>query len=294
MKVNKNDSISLIQISGDDSIELLNNILTNDVSRIDVKNSIYSCLLTPQGRFIADFIVCSFQDSLILITYSGFSEDIIKTLNIYKLRSKVNIKDVTSEYQYYFIDYENLETTLSKSEIFSGNTFLFKNSILLIDPRLEDLGGHIISNNNTIGDHKYEITQDDINDNYFKNGIVPAYVLKNMNKVYPLEANMHLLNGIDFKKGCYVGQEVTARMQLKHKIPKIIFPLIGDRLIDENTGGQDLYGDDKIIGKLIAKKGLYYFALVDVRKIPDEGIKSLKLNGDDCNFSLNQLSWLTY
>ena len=250
MKVNKNDSISLIQISGSDSIELLNSILTNDVLKANAKNSIYSCLLSPQGRFIADFIVCSFQDSLILITYSGFSEDIIKTLNIYKLRSRVEIKNITSEYQYYFIDHENLEKTLTKSEIFSGNTFIFENSILLIDPRLETLGGHIISNDNTIGDHKYEVAQDDIINNYFKNGIVPSYILKNMNKIYPLEANMHLLNGIDFKKGCYVGQEVTARMKLKHKIPKIILPLIGDRLIDENTESQDLYGDDEVIGKL--------------------------------------------
>ena len=88
-------------------------------------------------------------------------------------------------------------------------------------------------------DQNNEINNCDINLNYFKHGIIPSSILSNMKKVYPLEANIHLLNGIDFKKGCYVGQEVTARMKLKNKIPKIIFSLISDRLIDDENENED-------------------------------------------------------
>ena len=294
MKVNKNTDIALIQVSGDDSADLLNNILTNDVSKVTNKNSIYSCLLSPQGKLIADLILCHFQESIILISHSGFAEDIIKTLNTYKLRSRVEINNVTNNFQYYYINYENLITSLNKNEVFNGNTFVFDNSTLFIDPRINLLGGHVISDDNTIGDHNYEITQDDIIDCYFKNGVLPSYLLKDMKKVYPLEANIHLLNGIDFKKGCYVGQEVTARMKLKNKIPKIIFPLTSDRNISNDIESDDLYGNDTSIGKIIAKKDIHYFALIEMRKLPFEGIEDIKLANDHCNFIINKQPWFTY
>ena len=294
MKVNKNTKISLIQVSGDDAVDLLNNILTNDVSKVTSKNSIYSCLLSPQGKLIADLILCHFKGNIIIISYSGFTAEIIKTLNIYKLRSKVIIDEVTNNLQYYFIDYENLITSLDQNELFNGNTFVFSNSTLLVDPRINLLGGHVISDDNTIGNHDYEITQEEIVDCYFKNGVVPSYILKDMNKVYPLEANIHLLNGIDFKKGCYVGQEVTARMKLKNKIPKIIFPLISDRSKNNEIESEDLFGNDAVIGKIIAKKNIHYFALVEVRKLPIEGIKEIKLTSDHCNFTINNQPWFTY
>ena len=76
---------------------------------------------------------------------------------MYKLRSKVKIEDVSDDYQYYFVDYENLQTTLNKSEIFSGNTFLSNNSLLVIDPRLAKLGAHVITTDYLIDGKEYEI-----------------------------------------------------------------------------------------------------------------------------------------
>ena len=223
MKITKNDDVSIIEVSGIDRVEFLNNIFTNDVLKVSNKNSIYTCLLSPQGKLIADLILSDYKDSLFICSYSKFKDDLIKVLNMYKLRSKVKIEDVSDDYQYYFVDYENLQTILNKSEIFSGNTFLLNNSLLVIDPRLAELGAHLITNDNLIDGKEYEINNSDINLNYFKHGIIPSSILSNMKKVYPLEANIHLLNGIDFKKGCYVGQEVTARMKLKIKYQKLYF-----------------------------------------------------------------------
>ena len=69
---------------------------------------------------------------------------------MYKLRSKVKIEDVSDDYKYYYVDNENLQNTLNKSEIFSGNTFLSNNSLLVIDPRLAELGAHVITTDNLI------------------------------------------------------------------------------------------------------------------------------------------------
>ena len=215
MKVSKNENISVLEISGQDRVEFLNNIFTNDVSKVSKKNSIYTCLLNPQGKLIADLILSDYKNNFFILCYSDFTEDLIKILKIYKLRSKVEITDVSSSFQYYFVDYENLKTTLNKSEIFAGNSFISNNSLLVIDPRLIELGAHVITEDNLIDGQEYEINNEDIDLNYFKNGVIPSSLLSKLKKVYPLEANIHLLNGIDFKKGCYVGQEVTARMKLK-------------------------------------------------------------------------------
>ena len=115
-----------------------------------------------------------------------------------------------------------------------------------------------------------------------------------MKKVYPLEANIHLLNGIDFKKGCYVGQEVTARMKLKNKIPKIIFSLISDRLIEDEDENEDIYANDQVIGKIIAKYEKFYFVLIDMRKVQGEDLKTMNLCSDNSNFVLNHKSWFGY
>jgi folate-binding protein YgfZ len=213
---------------------------------------------------------------------------------MYKLRSKGKIEDVSDDYQYYFVDYENLQTRLNKSEIFSGNTFLSNNSLLVIDPRLAELGAHVITTDNLIDGKEYEINNYDINLNYFKHGIIPSSILSNMKKVYPLEANIHLLNGIDFKKGCYVGQEVTARMKLKNKIPKIIFSLISDRLIDDENENENIYANDQVIGKIIAKYDKFYFVLIDMRKVQGEDLKTMNLCSDNSNFVLNHQSWFDY
>ena len=138
MKVTKNDNTSIIEVSGIDRVEFLNNIFTNDVLKVSNKNSIYTCLLSPQGKLIADLILSDYKDSLLIGSYSKFKDDLIKVLSMYKLRSKVKIEDVSDDYQYYFVDYENLQTTLNKSEIFSGNKFLSINSLLDIDPRLAE------------------------------------------------------------------------------------------------------------------------------------------------------------
>ena len=294
MKVTKNENISIIEVSGIDRVEFLNNIFTNDVLKVSNKNSIYTCLLSPQGKLVADLILSDYKDSLFICSYSKFRDDLIKILNMYRLRSKVKIEDVSDDYQYYFVDYENLKTTLSRNEIFSGNTFLSNNSLLIIHPRLAELGAHVITTDNLIDGKEYEINNGDINLNYFKHGIIPSSILSKMKKVYPLEANIHLLNGIDFKKGCYVGQEVTARMKLKNKIPKIIFSLISDRLIDDENENKNIYANDQLIGKIIAKYEKFYFVSIDMRKVQGEDLKTMNLCSDNSNFVLNLQSWFAY
>ena len=116
-----------IVISGDDCKDFLQSIVTNDINKCDDNKSIYSCLLTPQGKFIADFFVTFYNDGYLIEINEKFFNDFINKLKIYKLRSKIEIKENKS-----FLSIVVLENNLLEES--SDKIIYFK------DPRKENIG----------------------------------------------------------------------------------------------------------------------------------------------------------
>ena len=83
----------LISISGKDSKEYLQNIITNDINKVSENNSIFAALLSPQGKYLYEFFVIKSKDGFLLDCYGKFTEELIKNLTKYKLRSKVEINN---------------------------------------------------------------------------------------------------------------------------------------------------------------------------------------------------------
>ena len=81
LKAYLNKDIKIIKVSGDDAKDYLNNIITNNIEQTNYINSIYSCLLTPQGKFLADFFITNFKDAYFILVHSKFLENLIKGLN---------------------------------------------------------------------------------------------------------------------------------------------------------------------------------------------------------------------
>ena len=196
----------VISITGDESETFLNNIITNNVKKINSNNSIYSCLLSPQGKVISHFFISKIDNKFIIIIDDYLSNDLIEKLNFYKLRSKIDIKD------------ENLYNI-----IFTTDENIKLNSVLKFkDPRIPNFGKYFILKKNENLDMNLENSE-----NYYKltnsNGLVDGIFNQIQGQYFSLEMNMQELNAIDFSKGCYVGQENTARMSLKEKISKKLF-----------------------------------------------------------------------
>ena len=258
IKAHLNNDMSIIKISGDDAREYLNNIITNNIEQVNETKSIYSCLLTPQGKFIADFYVANFDNNIILVTNKKFKDGLINGLNFYKLRSKVNIEDISNLYQYYFLPF--IEETIFNIEDHSlGKTILFDKSFAFIDPRVTMLGMHVVSSDKTLGTNKLEISEDDCLSHFLKHGILSMHLIEDLSKFYPLENNLHFLNAIDFKKGCYVGQELTARMKLRNKIPRTILPFILTLKNKEDLNHSNIFENDNVVGEIIYQKDQYIF-----------------------------------
>ena len=215
------DQRAVITLSGPERKNLLQGIITNDVNRLKGGEAIYSALLSPQGKFLHDFFLVEKDDVLYLDCDAERADDLFRKLLMYRLRSDVEILDQSS----------SLHIITSSDEI-TDETITFA------DPRHPSMGYRAIvteipaAATNASSYHKRRIEL----------GIAEGTCDFIVDKSTILEGHFEALNGVDFEKGCYVGQEVTARMKYRGKIKKLMLPVrlngpapeFGSDIEDEN------------------------------------------------------------
>ena len=257
----KNTFSRFIEISGEDRTTFLQGIITNDINKCHKKNKpIYSCFLSPQGKFLADFFIVNFDNHYLIEIHEKFFESFYSKLNIYKLRSKVEFK-------------ENID--LLSFIFFSKKIPSFKkDTILFIDPRNENLGLKTyirkVSNYLELIKEFKEYDYDIYKQNLIKN-LVPnsAYDLTE-NISLLLENNFQNINAIDWKKGCYIGQEITARMKYRALIKKKIYVL---ELLSGNIyPGDNIIEEDTNIGNVISKEGKYVLCMLKINLVKNKNL----------------------
>jgi|TARA_B110000211_G_scaffold110767_1_gene128724 folate-binding protein YgfZ len=252
----------LISITGNDAKDFLQNIITNDVSKVDISNSIFSGLFSPQGKYLFEFFLLKSEDGYLLDCDEKFILELTNYLSKYKLRSKVEIKNISNEYTVGILSLEKFEE-IQKSEGEETDTIKYRQSILFVDPRKKELGARLLSNL-----EKLHLTIKKLNlkiitpSSYFikshSMGIPIKGVEKLKEQLFGLEANFEEFKAIDFKKGCYIGQENTARMKLKNKLRRKLLPINTNQ--DLNLG-EELKYNNIVIGKVLIDKPLP-FALI--------------------------------
>ena len=204
----------VLKVSGKNSIEFLNNILTSDITKLKPKELLPSALLSPQGRILFDmllssiFVDNSLNDKSIYIEYDKDQQDqLIKKLNMYNLRREVSIEKTS---------YEVLVTTKNENSTYT-----------LIDKRFFDVDLRRVyvknlSKNNDVDDNEninwYDLLR-------YKNCILEGSKEIETNVSLPLETNLELLGGISFEKGCFIGQEVNARIKWKGLVKRKYVPV---------------------------------------------------------------------
>ena len=252
----------LISISGDDAKEYLQNIITNDINKISATNSLFSALLSPQGKYLFEFFVIKSSNGYYLDCDNKVTEELLNNLFKYKLRSEVQIKDLSKQFVIGVISLDKFKE-IQNLEKNKNSTILYRETPIFIDSRKKELGARILSNLEklylTIKKLNLEIADIKIYlDDAYRQGI-PINGLENLKeRLFSLEANFEQLNGIDFKKGCYVGQENTARMKLKNKLRRRLLPIKVEGEI--NIGSEIMFNNNKI-GKVLIN-GPYPFALI--------------------------------
>ena len=252
----------IIFINGKDAREFLQNIVTNDVDKVNDTCSCFSSLLTPQGKYLYDFIIVKHKNGYFIECELNQIEELINRLNIYKLNSQIEILNLSNEFQVAVISIDKF-LSLENSKNIEGYTLKYRGDPFFIDPRNKYLGARVIINLEKLymSIKKLELKIKDAKIYYEKShrlGIAQVNTKNLQDKIFGLECNFEKLNGIDFKKGCYVGQENTARMKLKNKLRKKLVPLKSDKKL--NIGSDVNYNNVKIGTVLISEP--YPFALI--------------------------------
>ena len=244
---------SILYINGLDAKDFLQNLISNDINKVTDNSSCFASLLTPQGKFLYEFIVIKHKSGYFIDCEKDQSEEILRQLNIYKIRSKVEILNLSNEFVVASIGYEKY-LTIDGSKDILGFTFKYREDPIILDPRNKDLGARLIINLEKLYLSLKKLgLKDDKVENYYarshKLGVVPKNLNQLKNKLFGIECNYEELNGIDFKKGCYVGQENTARIKLKNKLSKRLLPI---EVIKGNLFENEIiYNNDVEIGKIL-------------------------------------------
>lgn len=213
----------VFRFSGTDARKFLQNLITNDIKRLDT-GPVYSALLTPQGKFIADFFLIPDGNDILMDVDADAATTLIPRLNMYKLRADV---------------------TISETDLIVSRGLNDAPEGAVADPRDANLGWRYYG--------AEDLGTDTVNWDalrvYHK---IPEMGRELDAESYILEMGFEGLNGVDFRKGCYVGQEVTARMKHKTELRKGLVRLVGDADIPENA---DVISNGKVIGRTHTSAG---------------------------------------
>ena len=257
------DDRAILYLNGEDTKEFLQNLISNDINKVNESNSCFSSLLSPQGKFLYEFIIVKHKSGYIIDCEKSQADGLFKQINIYKLRSKVEVLNLSNEFVVAAFSHEKFLTFENAKDV-PGFTLKYREDPIFLDPRNKQLGARLIINLEKLylSLKKLDLQDSNLKDYYsysHKLGIVPKDLNKLQNKIFGIECNYEELNGIDFKKGCYVGQENTARIKLKNKLSKRLLPI--DIIKGELSEDESIYYKENEIGKVLINND-YPFALV--------------------------------
>ena len=282
---------SVIYVNGSDAKDFLQNLISNDINKITNNSSCFASLLTPQGKFLFEFIIVKHKKGFFIDCEKSQSKEILNQLNLYKIRSQVEILDLSNEFVIASFGYAKYMSIEGSMDI-PGFTFKYREDPIILDPRNKNLGARLIINLEKLylSLKKLNLKNDKI-ENYYtlshELGIVPKNLNKLQNKLFGIECNFEELNGIDFKKGCYVGQENTARIKLKNKLSKRLLPIkiITGKILENDK----IFNNDIEIGKILISED-YPFALI--KYLDDNFNKNQIFKSDNGSVKILVPHWL--
>jgi len=281
----------ILFINGLDAKEFLQNLVTNDINKVDNSNSCFASLLTPQGKFLFDFLIVKHKSGYFIDCEKKQADNLFKKLNIYKLRSKVEIMNLSNEFVIAAFSYEKFMSFKEAKDIL-GYTFKYREDPVLLDPRHKKLGGRLIINLEKLylSLKKLDLKSAEPNEYYkfsHELGIPQRDMDKLSDKLFGIECNFEELNGIDFKKGCYVGQENTSRIKLRNKLSRRLLPI---QLIKGNLEeGASIFNNENEVGKVLINND-QPFGLI--KYLSDHFNHEAEFRSENAIFKIKKPDWI--
>lgn len=258
---------AVIALEGGEAREFLQGLVTNDIGSLAPQTGLYAALLTPQGKILFDFLVTEGDGAVLLDCPLDRAEALAKRLTMYRLRAKIGI---------------TVRPQLSVYVGLSGRPA--ERAVTFTDPRLAALGPRSIGACAEMPDflegpatyHAERLTLG-----------VPESADFGSDKIFALDAGLDELRGVAFDKGCYVGQELTARMKHRGTARKRVLPVRADGMLP--PAGTVIASGTLEIGEMVSTYGAQGFALVRLDRL-DEA--KAPLTAGTLPVSLTRPAWL--
>src|SRR5210317_17841 len=186
---------AVLYVTGENVKDFLQNLITNDIKKVSDENSCFGSLLSPQGKFLFEFIIIKHKSGFFIDCEKDQSKELFKQLSIYKLRSKIEILDLSNEFVVTAFSYEKF-LTLDNSKDNEGFTLRYREDPILLDPRNKSLGARLIINLEKLYLSLKKLGLKDANiEEYYshshKLGIVPKDLNKLQNKLFGIEGKLY-------------------------------------------------------------------------------------------------------
>lgn len=282
----------LLQVAGDDAADFLQGLVTNDVEKLTAGQAAYAGLLTPQGKILFDFFILCRPGGYLIDVASGKAAELSKRLGFYKLRAKVEI--------------ENKSDAMAVLAQWGGNCGAAAASVCFADPRLAGMGANMRANMGLRIFAPLEALDSTIKDLLAaSNGACADEVAYHAHRIalgvpeggkdfafgeaYPQDACMDQLHGVDFEKGCYVGQEVVSRMHHRGSARKRMVPVRGKKALP--PPGTEIRAGTALIGTLGSTSGAKGIALLRLDRAATAIGKGDAITAADTVIKLVQPAW---
>ena len=239
---------SIIAVGGPDRVEFLQGLISNDTTKVAPGRPVWAALLTAQGRFLNDmFVVDGGDGNLLLETERARAPALAKKLGLYKLRSKVTVEDRGAAFEVAAAFGTDATAALS-----------LEGAIAFVDPRLATLGVRVIAPTGTVAailaaQGFTEVPFEAYDGLRLEAGVPDGSRDLTVEKALLLESGFDELNGVDWKKGCYMGQELTARTKYRGLVRKRLFPVRIEGALPEP--GVPIILDGQEVGELRSGTG---------------------------------------
>ena len=285
----------VLAVSGEDRVAFLQGLVSNDVERVTPDQAVYAAFLTPQGKFLFDFIVVDDGERLLLDCEAARLADFAKRLRIYKLRSKVELTDVSESFQVFAVHGDGALAALGwASGAAAGASVPCLGGLAIADPRLAALGARLILpvNANLSSLSLALGTLDDYDRRRIQLGIPDGSRDMEVDKTVLLEAGFDELNGVDWKKGCYMGQELTARTKSRGLVKRRLMPITTDGPLP--PPGTRITLDGRDAGEIRSTQGDMAMAMVRLNMLEQTAGGAAVLTAGEMTVTPKKPDWATF
>ena len=281
----------ILRISGEESRIFLQGLVSNDMMRVSENCAIYAALLTPQGKYLHDFFILESENNFYLDCEATRIEDLFRRFRIFKLRSNIELEIVKGmTVTAFFGDgvYDNLPV-----EPIEGSATKWLDGTIFTDPRLNSAGIRAILPENSL---KFSNLNFNCTSATFEEYDILRITLGLpdgsrdlvVDKSILLESGFEELNGVDFDKGCYVGQELTARTKHRGLIKKRLIPVSFSGF--PPTSGAEVRKNDKLVGEVRSVSKTSALALLRLEAFESEG----EFKSGDIILTPHKTEWVNF